>query len=129
MMVGWLVISSSRPLKARTSLCTARGDRPPLQYVDDLVEGMIRTMATDDSFIGPVNIGNPNEFTMLELAEAVIRLTNSKSKISFKPLPQDDPKQRQPNINLAKKVLDWEPRVQLDEGLIKTIDYFRTIVK
>ncbi len=99
------------------------------QYVDDLIEGMIRAMNnTDKTFTGPVNIGNPNEFTMLELAEAVIRLTNSKSKISFKPLPHDDPKQRCPDITLAKKALNWEPKIQLEEGLMKTIEYFKGII-
>lgn len=95
------------------------------QYVDDLIEGMLRMMNTADEFIGPVNIGNPNEFTILELAEKVIQLTNSKSSIVFKPLPHDDPKQRQPNISLAKEKLDWEPKVQLEEGLSRMIDYFR----
>ncbi|MBC5841491.1 SDR family oxidoreductase [Flavobacterium sp. F-380] len=99
------------------------------QYVDDLVEGMIRMMNSADGFLGPVNIGNPNEFTMLELAEAVIALTDSKSKIVHLPLPQDDPKQRQPDITLAKANLNgWEPQIQLNEGLIKTIAYFRAIV-
>jgi len=98
------------------------------QYVDDLIEGMIRTMRTDDSFIGPVNIGNPGEFTMLELAEKVLSLTASKSKIVYMPLPQDDPLQRQPDITLAKQKLDWEPRIQLEEGLIKTIAYFKSII-
>jgi len=98
------------------------------QYVDDLIEGMIRMMATRDEFIGPVNIGNPNEFTILQLAELVIELTNSKSKIVRMPLPPDDPTQRQPNIDLAKKELDWEPKIQLREGLLKTIDYFASII-
>ena len=98
------------------------------QYVDDLVEGAIRMMGSDKDFIGPVNIGNPNEFTMLQLAEKVIELTNSASKIVFKPLPQDDPKQRQPDIRLAKEKLDWEPTVQLEEGLRKTIAYFESIL-
>lgn len=96
------------------------------QYVDDLVEGMIRMMATEKSFIGPVNIGNPNEFTILQLAEQVILQTESKSKIKFLPLPQDDPQQRKPDIELAKKSLDWNPNVQLEEGLSKTIAYFKT---
>ena len=96
------------------------------QYVDDLVEGMIRMMASSESFTGPVNIGNPNEFTIMQLAEHVIELTNSKSKIVRMPLPSDDPMQRQPNIELARKELDWEPKIQLREGLIKTIDYFAT---
>lgn len=95
------------------------------QYVDDLVEGMIRMMDTRDEFEGPVNIGNPNEFTMLELANEVLRLTNSRSKLVFLPLPEDDPTQRRPDITLAKKELNgWEPTIQLAEGLKKTIDYF-----
>lgn len=98
------------------------------QYVDDLIEGLIRVMATRDDFTGPVNIGNPNEFTILELAERVIQLTGSKSKIVKMPLPSDDPSQRQPDITLAKQELDWEPKIQLDEGLLKTIDYFKTLV-
>lgn len=99
------------------------------QYVDDLIEGMIRMMNSDENFIGPVNIGNPGEFTMIELAEKVIKLTESKSKITFMPLPSDDPMQRQPNIDLARAKLGWEPKVKLDEGLAKTIEFFRTIVK
>ncbi len=98
------------------------------QYVDDLIEGMIRMMASDDSFTGPVNIGNPNEFTILQLAELVIELTNSKSNIVRMPLPPDDPTQRQPNIDLAKKELNWEPKIQLREGLQQTIDYFASII-
>ena len=94
------------------------------QYVDDLIEAMIRMMATGDDFIGPVNTGNPGEFTMLELAEKVIELTNSKSKIVHCPLPGDDPKQRKPDITLAKEKLDWEPKIPLEEGLKKTIAYF-----
>lgn len=96
------------------------------QYIDDLIEGMIRTMNTDDSFIGPVNIGNPNELSIRVLAEKIIELTDSKSKIIYKPLPTDDPKQRQPNIALAKEVLGWTPEVKLEEGLIKTIKYFKS---
>jgi UDP-glucuronate decarboxylase len=99
------------------------------QYVDDLVEGMIRMMGSDRSFLGPVNIGNPNEFTMLELAEAVIELTGSRSKIIHLPLPQDDPKQRQPDISLAKEKLQgWEPKIQLREGLQTTITYFDSLL-
>jgi UDP-glucuronate decarboxylase len=99
------------------------------QYVDDLVEGMIRMMASDPSFLGPVNLGNPNEFTMLELAQAVIRLTNSKSTIIHMPLPQDDPKQRQPDISLAKEKLNgWKPTIELEEGLGKTIAYFEKLL-
>ena len=99
------------------------------QYVDDLVEGMVRMMASDAAFLGPVNLGNPNEFTMLELAQEVIRLTDSKSKIVHVPLPKDDPKQRQPDISLAKeKLRGWEPNIQLEEGLIKTIDYFKEFI-
>ena len=99
------------------------------QYVDDLLEGMIRMMQTDRGFIGPVNIGNPNEFTILELANKVIDLTGSKSKIKFIPLPSDDPTQRKPDISLAKEKLSWEPKVQLNEGLIKTIEYFDRLLK
>ncbi len=98
------------------------------QYVDDLIEGMIRLMASGEEFTGPVNIGNPNEFTIIELAEKVIKLTGSKSNIVRMPLPSDDPTQRQPDISLAKKELGWEPKVQLEEGLIRTIDYFKSIV-
>lgn len=98
-------------------------------YYSDLLDGMIRLMNTGDDFTGPVNVGNPNEFTILELAEKVIRLTGSPSKIINQPLPSDDPLQRQPDISLAKSKLGWEPKVELEEGLIKTIDYFKTIVK
>ena len=98
------------------------------QYVDDLIEGMIRMMASDPLFLGPVNLGNPNEFTMIELAQAVIRLTNSKSTIVHMPLPLDDPKQRKPNIQLAfDKLSGWKPNIQLEEGLLKTVKYFKTI--
>ena len=95
------------------------------QYVDDLIEGMIRMMDTDDSFTGPVNIGNPKEYSILELAEKVISMTESKSKIIFKPLPDDDPKQRRPDITLAKEMLGWSPTVELEEGLRRMIDYFK----
>lgn len=94
-------------------------------FVDDLVEAMLRMMGTGSDVTGPVNIGNPGEFTMLELAEAVIRLTKSKSKLVFLPLPQDDPKQRRPDISLAKEALGWSPKVDLEAGLEKTIGYFR----
>lgn len=99
------------------------------QYVDDLVEAMIRMMKTEDSFIGPVNTGNPGEFTMIELAELILELTNSKSKLIFQPLPSDDPKQRKPDITLAKEKLGWEPKVPLRDGLVKTIDYFDKLLK
>jgi UDP-glucuronate decarboxylase len=98
------------------------------QYVDDLVEGMIRMMATREDFTGPVNIGNPGEFTILQLAEKVISLTSSKSKIIRMPLPPDDPTQRQPDISLAKKELSWSPEITLEKGLVKTIEYFASIV-
>jgi UDP-glucuronate decarboxylase len=94
-------------------------------YVDDLIDGMLRLMKTDVSVTGPINVGNPREFTMIELAEAVIRLTGTKSKIIHKPLPQDDPKQRQPNITRARETLGWEPKVQLEDGLKRTVEYFR----
>lgn len=97
-------------------------------YVDDLVEGMIRMMNSRDGFTGPVNLGNPGEFTMLELAELIIKLTESKSKLVFMPLPSDDPTQRKPIIELAKKELDWEPTIKLEKGLVKTIEYFKTLV-
>jgi UDP-glucuronate decarboxylase len=100
------------------------------QYVDDLLEGLIRMMHTDDSVTGPVNIGNPLEFTILELAEKIIDMTGSGSKISFQPLPQDDPAQRQPDIRLARKLLDgWTPEVKLETGLEKTIAYFDHLLK
>jgi UDP-glucuronate decarboxylase len=97
-------------------------------YVSDLIEGLIRLMNTPDDFTGPVNIGNPGEFTMIELAEMVIRLSGSKSKLVFNPLPPDDPKQRKPDIEQARKVLDWQPTVRLEDGLEKTIAYFRKVV-
>lgn len=100
------------------------------QYVDDLISGFDKLMNnTPEDFIGPVNIGNPNEFTILELAKTIIELTNSKSKLIFLPLPEDDPLQRQPDITLAKKILNWEPKVQLKIGLNKTIEYFDTLLK
>lgn len=97
-------------------------------YVDDLIEGMLRMMDSPEDFIGPVNLGNPDEFTMLELAEKVLRLSNSTSKLVFKPLPSDDPKQRQPNIELAKAQLGWQPKVNLEDGLKETINYFRRVL-
>jgi len=93
-------------------------------FVDDLVAGIIKMMNKND-FPGPVNLGNPNEFTILELAEKVIELTNSNSKIIYKTLPQDDPMQRQPDISLAKEKLNWEPEIELEEGLKRTIKYFK----
>ena len=97
-------------------------------YVDDLIEGFIRLMATSSDVTGPINLGNPHEFTIRQLAERVIELTGSSSRIIFEPLPQDDPRQRQPNIDLAKAVLGWEPTVQLDAGLVKTIEYFKNLL-
>jgi len=94
------------------------------QYVDDLIDALTRLMGTKDDFIGPVNLGNPTEFTIMELADLVINLTGSKSKIVYKPLPSDDPMQRQPDISLAKSKLDWEPNIKLEDGLKKTISYF-----
>ncbi|MGQ1891534.1 UDP-glucuronic acid decarboxylase family protein [Thermophagus sp. OGC60D27] len=100
------------------------------QYIDDLVDGMLRMMNSRDDFLGPVNIGNPHEFSMLELAKQVLDITGSRSKIVFEPLPEDDPTQRQPDISLAKKELNnWEPKVQLREGLTKTIEYFDQLLK
>lgn len=98
------------------------------QYVDDLIDGMIKLMNTGEDFTGPVNVGNPDEFTMLELAQKVIELTGTKSKIVYQPLPADDPMQRKPDITLAKKVLNWEPKINLEEGLIKTIEYFKSVI-
>ena len=99
------------------------------QYVDDLVEGMIRMMNTDDSITGPINIGNPGEFSILDLANKIIDITNSKSQLIFKPLPEDDPMQRKPNISLAKKTLNnWEPKIPLEEGLLKVIEYFKGVI-
>ena len=98
-------------------------------YVDDLVDALIKMMNSRDGFTGPVNLGNPGEFTMLELAEKVIELTGSESKIVYMPLPQDDPTQRKPVIDLAKKELDWEPTIPLEEGLKKTIEYFKEVLE
>jgi UDP-glucuronate decarboxylase len=98
-------------------------------YVDDLIDGMIRMMNSPVGFTGPVNIGNPSEFSMVELAEQVIALTKSKSKLVFMSLPQDDPKQRQPDIGMAKNKLNWEPHISLDKGLIDTIEYFKKFIK
>ena len=94
-------------------------------YVDDMIEGLIKMMNTGDEITGPINIGNPSEFTILELAEKIIRLTGSKSKVVFMPLPSDDPMQRKPDISKAREILDWEPKYPLEEGLVKTIQYFR----
>ncbi len=106
-----------------------KGDQTrSFQYVDDLVEGLLRLMNSRESFHGPVNIGNPREFTILELAEEVIKLTGSSSKIVYEVLPADDPMQRQPDISLAKKELDWEPKIPLEEGLKKTIAYFDNLL-
>jgi UDP-glucuronate decarboxylase len=97
-------------------------------YVDDLIDAMVKMMNSEEGFTGPVNIGNPGEFTMLQLAETVLKLSASKSKIIYQPLPSDDPRQRQPNIDLAKSKLSWEPKVCLDDGLKETIAYFRKVI-
>jgi UDP-glucuronate decarboxylase len=97
-------------------------------YVDDLLEAMVRAMNTGSEFTGPVNIGNPTEFTMLELAELVLKLTVSRSKVVYLPLPQDDPKQRKPDIQLAQEALGWEPAVRLEDGLRETISYFKKVI-
>lgn len=97
-------------------------------YVDDLIEAFVRMMNSETGFTGPVNTGNPGEFTMLQLAETILRLSGSKSKLVFEPLPSDDPKQRQPNIELAKAKLGWEPKVNLEDGLKETIAYFRKVL-
>jgi UDP-glucuronate decarboxylase len=98
-------------------------------YVDDMIEGLVRLMDSRDSFTGPVNIGNPTEFSILELAKKIIDITGSKSKIKYEKLPLDDPKQRKPDITLVKKELDWLPKVEIEEGLTKTIKYFENILK
>lgn len=98
-------------------------------YVDDLIEAMVKMMNSEAGFTGPVNIGNPGEFTMLQLAETILKLSGGKSKIIHQPLPPDDPKQRQPNIELAKEKLGWEPKVTLDEGLKRTVEYFSKLLR
>ncbi|UCE55246.1 MAG: SDR family oxidoreductase [Desulfobacterales bacterium] len=97
-------------------------------YVEDMIDGMIRMMNTNDGFTGPVNLGNPHEYSIIELAQKIIQLTNSKSDIVYKPLPDDDPMQRKPSIKLAKKQLSWEPRTMLEEGLQKTIEFFKNFI-
>jgi UDP-glucuronate decarboxylase len=98
-------------------------------YCDDLVEGFIRLMNSDESITGPINLGNPGEFTMLELADNILKLTNSSSELIYEPLPEDDPKQRRPDISLAKEQLNWSPKIDLNEGLKKTISYFENLLK
>lgn len=98
-------------------------------YVDDLIDGLVKLMNSPDNFIGPINLGNPDEFSILELAQMIIKMTDSKSKIVFKPLPSDDPTQRQPDISLARKHLDWDLKIKLDEGLKKTVDYFDDLLR
>jgi UDP-glucuronate decarboxylase len=97
-------------------------------YIDDMVDGIVKMMNTEKGFTGPINLGNSSEFSILELAEMIVKITKSKSKIVFKTLPQDDPKQRKPDITLAKSKLNWEPKVSLEEGLVKTIEYFKTVL-
>jgi UDP-glucuronate decarboxylase len=98
-------------------------------YVDDMIEGMVRLMNSDDRLTGPINMGNPTELTILELAKEIIKISGSKSKITYEKLPFDDPKQRKPDITLAKKELDWAPKIEIEEGLIKTIEYFDNLLK
>ena len=98
-------------------------------FVDDLVEGLIRMMNSADEFYGPVNIGNPGEFTILQLAQLIIKLAKSNSCIEFHPLPADDPAQRKPDITLAREKIGWNPKTELEEGLLKTIEYFRDVLK
>ena len=97
-------------------------------YVNDLVEGISRLMDRPDDFVGPVNLGNPNEFTIRELAEMILKITGSKSKTVFRPLPPDDPRQRQPDITIARNELGWEPKVTLNDGLIETVSYFKYLL-
>jgi UDP-glucuronate decarboxylase len=94
-------------------------------YVDDLIEGFVRLMASPKKITGPINIGNPDEFTIRELADTVLKMVGGSSRLVLLPLPQDDPRQRQPDIKLAKEILGWEPKIKLEDGLVKTIDYFR----
>ncbi|PKO27400.1 MAG: NAD-dependent dehydratase [Betaproteobacteria bacterium HGW-Betaproteobacteria-9] len=98
-------------------------------FVDDLIEGLVRLMSSGDEVTGPINLGNPKEFTIRQLAETALRLVGGQSKLVYKPLPSDDPRQRQPDISLAKAVLNWQPQVQLEQGLDKTIDYFRRLLQ
>jgi len=98
-------------------------------YVEDMIDGLVRMMNAPDDFTGPVNLGNPREYEIRELAEIIIRLTGSSSRMTYHPLPQDDPRRRKPDIGLAEETLDWHPRVELEEGLEKTIAYFRMIMK
>ena len=98
-------------------------------YVDDLIEGFVRFMNTDAGVTGPINLGNPGEFTMMELAEKVLQLVGGKSKLAFMPMPADDPRQRQPNIKMARDKLGWEPKIHLEEGLKRTVDYFESLLK
>ncbi len=97
-------------------------------YVDDMIAGLIKMMDSADSFLGPINLGNPEEFSILDLAETIITMTGNRSKIVFKPLPQDDPMQRKPDISLARKTLGWQPQINLEEGLERTIAYFRAVI-
>ncbi|HOK04960.1 MAG TPA: GDP-mannose 4,6-dehydratase, partial [Victivallales bacterium] len=97
-------------------------------YVSDMIEAFVKMMATENTITGPINLGNPMEFTIFELAETIIRLTGSKSKIIYKELPQDDPIKRKPDISKAKKILSWEPKIQLEDGLRETISYFKKVI-
>lgn len=116
-------------LKGKDITIYGKGDQTrSFCYCDDLIDGMIKLMNSDDNVTGPINIGNPSEFTILELAKKIIELTGSNSKIVYMPLPQDDPMQRKPIIDLAKEKLNWEPKIALEEGLIKTIEYFRGVI-
>ena len=130
MMAASSPTSSSRPCATNPSPSTATAPRPGLSfcYVDDLIAGFVRLMDSPDDVTGPVNLGNPGEFTMIELAEAIRDLTGSRSLLVHQPLPQDDPRQRRPDISLAKSVLGWEPKVPLRDGLKPTIAYFESLM-
>ena len=129
MIYALMLYNDNKIVKADTCVVSVPSGVKKTFKTDDLVEGMVRMMETGDSFTGPVNIGNPGEFTMLELAEKVIELTGSNSRIVFEPLPQDDPRQRKPDISLAHRELNgWQPTIKLDEGLQKTIEYFKRLV-
>ena len=128
-MAVWFPISSSRPCREPITVYGNGCQTWSFCYVDDLIEGIVKLMNTSKEMTGPINLGNPSEYTILELAQKVIQLTNSNSEIIFEPLPEDDPKKRQPDIILARKILDWESKVSLEEGLKRTIVYFDEILR
>ncbi|AMV72477.1 hypothetical protein JCM30471_09940 [Desulfuromonas carbonis] len=126
---AWSPTSSSRRCGGRLTLCGDGSQSRSFCYVDDLIDGLVALMESGDAVTGPINLGNPTEFTIRQLAELVIELTGSPSRVVYKPLPSDDPKQRQPDITLARQTLGWEPTVQLREGLVRTIEYFDKLLR